>query len=291
MISSRNGASKKPHSTRLLLFLVPLLFSGCFSLYSIEDLAPIEPQPTLERSSIAHRGSLHRELPENSIPAISQTFRSGVQFAEVDVRQSTEGDLFLFHDGSIQTNNSFAPLSLKGRKVQELSRSERAQVWLNQPKTVSIPLLRDALALLKDTPGTLQIDLKGESDPLLDSVIHELRRTNTLSRVIIQLRSPLRIARIRVNEPRARIVARCIDGEQLTQAIDAKVEAVELERWITADAVKAAHDAGVRVILNIASTHLDTPDTWSYLRARGVDTIMSDRADLAQHVAASSPTQ
>jgi glycerophosphoryl diester phosphodiesterase len=274
--------TKKPLSTRLLPFLASLFFSGCFSYYSIEDLAPIAPQATLERSSIAHRGSLHREIPENSLPAITQTLRSGVQFAEVDVRQSTDGDLFLFHDGSIQTDNSFAPPELKGRKVQELSRTERAQVWLNQAKTISIPLLSDALKLLKDTPGTLQVDLKGESDPLLDSVIHELRRTNALSRVTIQLRSPLRIARIRENEPRARIVARCLDAAQLTQAIDAKVEAVELERWITADAIKAAHDAGVRVILNIASTHLDKPETWSYLRARGVDTIMSDHADMAR---------
>ncbi len=282
MATSLIEETKKPLSTRLLPFLASLFFSGCFSYYSIEDLAPIAPQATLERSSIAHRGSLHREIPENSLPAITQTLRSGVQFAEVDVRQSTDGDLFLFHDGSIQTDNSFAPPELKGRKVQELSRTERAQVWLNQAKTISIPLLSDALKLLKDTPGTLQVDLKGESDPLLDSVIHELRRTNALSRVTIQLRSPLRIARIRENEPRARIVARCLDAAQLTQAIDAKVEAVELERWITADAIKAAHDAGVRVILNIASTHLDKPETWSYLRARGVDTIMSDHADMAR---------
>ena len=282
MANSLIRETKKPHPTRLLPFLASLLLTGCFSYYSIEDLAPIAPQATLERSSIAHRGSLHQELPENSLPAISQTLRSGVQFAEVDVRQSTDGDLFLFHDGSIQRDNSFASSELVGRKIQELSRDERAQVYLDQAKTIAIPLLSDALKLLKDTPGTLQVDLKGESDPLLDSVIHELRRTNTLSRVTIQLRSPLRIARIRENEPRARIVARCLDAEQLTQAIDAKVEAVELERWITADAIKAAHDAGVRVILNIASTHLDTPETWSYLRARGVDTIMSDHADMAR---------
>ena len=282
MANSLIRETKKTHPTRLLPFLASLLLTGCFSYYSIEDLAPIAPQATLERSSIAHRGSLHQELPENSLPAISQTLRSGVQFAEVDVRQSTDGDLFLFHDGSIQRDNSFASSELVGRKIQELSRDERAQVYLDQAKTIAIPLLSDALKLLKDTPGTLQVDLKGESDPLLDSVIHELRRTNTLSRVTIQLRSPLRIARIRENEPRARIVARCLDAEQLTQAIDAKVEAVELERWITADAIKAAHDAGVRVILNIASTHLDTPETWSYLRARGVDTIMSDHADMAR---------
>ena len=82
MANSLIRETKKPHPTRLLPFLASLLLAGCFSYYSIEDLAPIAPQATLERSSIAHRGSLHQELPENSLPAIYQTLLSGVQFAE-----------------------------------------------------------------------------------------------------------------------------------------------------------------------------------------------------------------
>jgi glycerophosphoryl diester phosphodiesterase len=254
---------------------------GCWYNSNISDLAPVKEQPAIERTSIAHRGNLHKGYPDNSIPALTQTLSAGVSFAEVDVRRSSAGELFLFHDGSVQTHNSFAPPQLEKRKVQELTQGERAQVWLNSERSIAIPNLREALDLLKQFSGTLQLDLKGESDELLNATLEEVRKAGALSRVTIQLKDPGRFALIRKREPKARIVARCLDSEQLSKAIAAKVEAVELERWITEDAVRSAHAAGVRVIINIASSHFDEPKSWEYLRSRGVDTLMSDYADRA----------
>jgi glycerophosphoryl diester phosphodiesterase len=279
-IAPQKSTYRRPRAW-LLSLILPLVSAGCFSWYSIEDLAPLTPQPALERTSIAHRGSLHRGLPDNSIPALRETLRAGVPFAELDVRLSTEGDLFLFHDGSVQPENSYAPTSLVGRKIQELTRQERAQVWLDAAHTISIPTLHDALSVLKELPGTLQLDLKAESDALLDAVIQEIQRTQTSERVRIQLRDGLRIIRTRSAYPHLHVAARCVDSDQLSLALREKVEAVELERWITEDAVMSAHNARITVIVNIASTHLDEPHTWEYLRARGVDSIMSDHADLA----------
>ncbi len=270
-----------PSLVRLLLCLAPITFAGCFSWYSIEELAPLSPQPALERTSVAHRGSLHKGLPDNSIPAIKETLRAGVPFAEVDVRLSDQGDLFLFHDGSVQAENSFAPQELLGRKIQSLTREERARVWLDSNHTIPIPTLAEALATLKGSAGALQLDLKGESDPLLNAVINEVHQANAESRVRIQIRDRLRLIRTRSTDPRLRIVARCVDIDQLALSLKERVEAVELERWITDDAVRSAHEAKITVIVNISSTHLDEPKTWDYLRSRGVDTIMSDHADRA----------
>lgn len=257
---------------------------GCWYNSNISDIAPLQEQPAIELTSIAHRGNLHEEYPDNSIPALIQTFSAGVAFAEVDVRRSSDGELFLFHDGSVQRGNSFAPPHLAKRKIQELTHDERAQVWLNKDHSIAIPTLKEALHLLKTFKGTLQLDLKGESDELLYATLQEVRSVGALDRVTIQLKDPERIARVRKVEPKARIVARCLDSEQLSKAISAHVEAVELERWITEDAVRNAHAAGIRVILNIASSRFDEPTSWKYLRARGVDTLMSDYADSASRV-------
>jgi hypothetical protein len=66
--------------------------------------------------------------------------------------------------------------------------------------------------------------------------------------------------------------------EQLEKAIAAKVEFVELERWITGEAVEKCHAANISVVLNVAAPRYDKKETWDFFRARGVDSLMTDNA-------------
>lgn len=235
-------------------------------------------QPSLHRYAIAHRGSLHNGLPDNSIPALKDAIAKGALFLEVDVRRSTTGELFLFHDGSAQPTNSFAPSSLIGKPIQELSTEERAHVKLDRDGAITIPLLTDALNVLPQKGATLQLDLKAESDELLNAVVEILKHEKKLDRVVLQLRNPERIARLRKEEPTARISARCVTSAQLHQAVAEKVAFVELERWMTAEAIQTAHREGVAITFNVAGSPYDEAPIWSMLRARGVDSIMTDHA-------------
>jgi glycerophosphoryl diester phosphodiesterase len=206
-----------------------------------------------------------------------------VQFLEVDVRKGGDGTLFIFHDGSLQEGNFSSPLDLTGKRVQELTQAERERVRLDQGGVVHIPTLKEALDVVsQNKTTTLQIDLKGESDELLQSVIDLLKQEKKLSRAVIQLKSPERIARIRAAEPAARILARCKDMAQLDQAIAAQVEFIELERWITAEAIAKCHAANITVVLNVAAPQYDKRETWEFFRARGVDSVMTDHAVLAK---------
>ena len=245
------------------------------------DVGPLAAEKSLEALAVAHRGNLHRgTLPDNSIPALTEAINARVPLLEVDVRRSVDGDLFLFHDGSIQSQNSFAPRELVGRPVQGLSRGERALISLDSEHTIPIPNLSDALDLLQLSQGSsLQLDFKGESDELVFAALDLVTRRELLSRVVLQLRSTARIAAVRRLYPRARISARCKDSAQLSAALDLGVETVELERWISSEAIRSAHAKNTRVLINIAGTRLDEPSTWRYLRSRGVDVIMSDYAD------------
>lgn len=257
--------------------------AGCAPTLDLEDFENLPQQQPLHRYSIAHRGSIHRGYPDNSIPALQESISQGVTFLEVDVRKGSDGALFIFHDGSLKEGNFSSPKELTGRKVQELTAAERASVRLDSRDTVHIPTLKEALDVVSQSKSaTLQIDLKGESDELLQAVIDLLKQEGKLSRALIQLKSPERIQRVRVHHPRVRILARCKDASQLDQAIAARVEFVELERWMSADAVRKAHEANIGVVLNVAAPAYDKEKTWSFFRSKGVDSIMTDHAEMAQ---------
>jgi len=263
--------------------LVALIASGCFSTLDIKDFEHLPVQKPLYRYTIAHRGSLHEGLPDNSLPALKESISRGVQFLEVDVRRGRDGTLFLFHDGSLRESNSSLPKDLMGTKIQELSAEERARVRLDSAASIGIPTLKEALDLLdKTNTASLQLDLKGESDELLTAVIRELRREKKLARAVIQLKDPARIRKIRRAEPRARILARVRDTSQLELAIASDVECIELERWISADAIRKAHAAHIVVVFNVAAPPYDKEETWSFFRARGIDSIMTDYATRAR---------
>jgi glycerophosphoryl diester phosphodiesterase len=255
--------------------------SGCCPRVSMVDVGPLSAQRALVSMAVAHRGNLHRgALPDNSAPALLEAMNAGVPLLEVDVRRSREGELFLFHDGSIQSGNSYAPRDLVGRPAQGLSRRERERVFLDRGRAIPIPTLEDALRLVQASQGSsLQLDFKGESDELVFAALDLVVQRDMLSRVVVQLRSVERVQAVKQHYPGVRISARCRDSVQLKTALERGVEMVELERWVSSEAIRAAHATNTRVLLNIAGTRLDEPSTWRYLRSRGVDVIMSDYAD------------
>jgi len=246
------------------------------------DIPPLAAHPPLAHDVAAHRGSPVRyAFPDNSIAAIESASQSSIPFIEIDVRLSQQGDLFLFHDGSLKSSNSFSPARLHGLPIGSLSREQRSEVFLDRNRSLTIPTFEAALSAMQTGSGALQVDLKGESDQLALRVLEVAQSMGLMSRVLIQVRSPDRVAIIRKSFPEARILARCVSPEALQIAIAQRVEYVELERWISSEAISAAHRAGIKVLINLATSRLDESASWEYFRSRGVDSIMSDRA--AEH--------
>jgi len=259
-----------------------LFACGCVPTLDLSDFESVPLRKPIHRYAIAHRGSLHDGLPDNSVPALRESISKGVQFLEVDVRQGADGELFLFHDGSLQESNYWSPKELLGKRVQELSTGDRGKVRLDPAGLIGIPTLKEALMTLDTSErATLQIDMKGESDHLLDATVKILKQEGKLSRAVIQLKNPERIRRIRSQEPQLQILARVRDMEQLDQAVASRVAFVELERWITGEAVEKCHAANITVVLNVAAPRYDKKETWEFFRARGVDSIMTDHAVVA----------
>ena len=194
------------------------------------------------------------------------------------MRQAKDGELFLFHDGSLSTGNSFAPEDALGAPISSLPSELRSTVKLDKLGQVGIPKLSQALDLISEFPSSsLQLDLKAESDNLTLAVLSLITSRNLLNRTLIQIRSVERANLVLSRWPKARILIRCKDEAALESALKLPIEAVELERWITSRAVQEAHTKNILVALNLATSSFDTPEMWSYLKSRGVDMMMTDR--------------
>jgi glycerophosphoryl diester phosphodiesterase len=111
-----------------------------------------------DRVMVAAHRSAHTNYPENSLAAIKEAIRQGIDIAELDVRQTKDSVLVLMHDRTITRTT--------GQKgdVSSYTYKELQQFPLlhnGQPTTERIPTFKEALLLAK---GHIMIDVDFKAD-------------------------------------------------------------------------------------------------------------------------------
>ena len=93
---------------------------------------------------ISHRGA-NRIAPENSIPAIDEAGKMGYWGVELDVCSSSDGTLYLLHDGTLDRTTSGKGLITKQKSAQidklRITRGSNISLYHN----LRIPRFEDAL--------------------------------------------------------------------------------------------------------------------------------------------------
>ncbi|MGC4035987.1 MAG: glycerophosphodiester phosphodiesterase family protein [Chitinophagaceae bacterium] len=119
----------------------------------------------------AHRAA-HTLFPENSLAAMQQAIKNGIDIIETDVRETKDGILVIMHDGTIdRTTNG------KG-KVEEMTYAELQQFSLlfnGQPTQEKIPTLEEAFKLVKGKI-MLDIDYKADGERALKSTVALIKK-------------------------------------------------------------------------------------------------------------------
>lgn len=109
---------------------------------------------------VASHRAVHHELPENSLPAVREAIRLGVDIIEIDVKVSKDGVPFLMHDGKVDrtTTGKGDPEEMTFAQLQELR-------LIAHGKTTDekIPTLEEVLKLAK---GNILVDLDLKTDRL-----------------------------------------------------------------------------------------------------------------------------
>lgn len=137
---------------------------------------------------IAHRGDW-RNAPENSLEAIKLCVDKGVDIVEVDVSETKDGELVVFHDKKLDRTTS-GKGRLKSTTLKEL-KTLVLRDGLGRKTRHKIPTLKEVLWYAK---GKILLDLDIKTNVSFEKVAKLLKETNTAQQVIIRSYRPLKEA-------------------------------------------------------------------------------------------------
>lgn len=127
----------------------------------------------------AHRGDW-RNFPENSLAAIDNAIKMGVDIVELDVQRTQDGVLILMHDPSLDRTTTG-----KG-KISEVTMDSIAKLNLKNGCAIrtihKVPTLEEALIHAK---GKIMINLD-KADRFFDEVYALLKKTGTTNQIIMK---------------------------------------------------------------------------------------------------------
>lgn len=157
-------------SRTLLLFIVLITFQlGC------KTPVTVHPYSEGEILVAAHR-AFHKNAPENSLEAIRQSIKNGVDIVEIDVRRTADDSLVLLHDGMIDR------MTMATGEIESLYWNDIKDLTLlhnGQPTNETIPLFRDALKLGKGKI-LFDLDLKTEKIDKIMTVVEQESAANSV---------------------------------------------------------------------------------------------------------------
>lgn len=125
---------------------------------------------------VASHRAVHHQHPENSLAAIREGIRLGIDIVEIDVKVSKDGIPMLMHDGKIdRTTNGKGDLEEQNfEALRKLNLVVKGSVTSEK-----IPTLEEALVLAK---GKILVDLDLKTSSI-DEVMEVVKKTGSLSNV------------------------------------------------------------------------------------------------------------
>ncbi len=146
----------KSYPSILLLFLGVACFGQETKLDSL--LSDFYNRP--EHILVAAHRAAHQDYPENSLAAINESIRLGVDIIETDLRQSKDGKFVLMHDGTVDRTTDGSG------KVEDLTFAELRDLHLMHNGKITDERIPTFEELLKATKGQVLIDVDFKIDGL-----------------------------------------------------------------------------------------------------------------------------
>ncbi len=217
----------------------------------------------------AHRGS-SRYAPENTLAAINAAARSGLDFAEIDIRTTTDNRHVLLHDNTVNrtTNGTGSVHEMTFAQTQKLS----AGTWFGKPYTAAkIPTLEAGLAALKDKMRAY-LDAKDIAPEVLVAAIQKSRLTDR--HVVFQ--SVEYCARLHTLDPTVRTLPPLHRLDELNNIVQGKPYGVDAS-WsiLSQEMIAACHQKGIKVFSDALGLN-ETVDQYRQAIQWGIDCIQTD---------------
>lgn len=152
--------------------------------------------PYLKTAIMGHRGSgvstHEKPFAENTLPSFAAALDAGAEYVETDIQLSADGKVVLHHDFTLDDTTNLTGCVAQ-KTAAELQAAD-ATKGSGSPQPVGIPLLSDALALVREKGGKINIEAKVNTDPktcpptdiqaLAQAAVAEVRAAGMEDRVV-----------------------------------------------------------------------------------------------------------
>lgn len=164
----------------IVMLLLIIAYTGCIAQNKAEEIrSKLFDKNLKEVIVVAHRGDW-RYAPENSLPAIDNAIKMGVDIVELDIQRTKDGHLILMHDATLDRTTTG-----KG-KVSEWTLDSIRTLKLRNGCAIRtkeiVPTLEEALLHIK---GRILVNLD-KADRYFDEVYALMQKTGTTKQIIMK---------------------------------------------------------------------------------------------------------
>lgn len=223
----------------------------------------------------AHRGD-NSSAPENTLPAFQAAVETGADWIELDVTQTRDGVLVVFHDTDLMRFTG-RPDQIWDLNYQELKQIDIAGHWGPFYKNTRIPSLEEVMDYCKDKIR-LNIEVKvneHQSQDFVPSLVRLIQAKEMTGECMITSFDYGCLQQVRLLEPALKtgyISSKPIEKPEAYEDADNFVLSIDL---IDADTVNRIHALGKDVIAWTVN------DAYSVKRCRnaGADNLITDKPE------------
>lgn len=148
----------------------------------------------------AHRGS-SQEAPENSISALKQSISDGADYMELDVRLTSDGEVVVFHDGSLKRMTGISN-SIENMTFNEVREVNLGRYCSDKYDGEKIPTLKEMLRGARNKIK-LNIELKtvNKDETLPLKVVELIKEFNMEDQIVVQSQDYDSLQVVKDNDP------------------------------------------------------------------------------------------
>lgn len=250
----------------LCLAAAPGFAQSEFSFYE-----PVQPARRVQ--VMAHRG-MQMLAPENSVSAVLACVDDFVEWAEIDVRLTKDGQHVVIHDASVEavTDGSGRVAELT---LEELKRLDAGGWFAPRFRGLKLSSLAEMLAAAKGKVN-LYLDCK-QVDPAL--LVRDIRAGAMESQVVVYA-SPDVLSAIRKSgghkiATMTKFRPKMNEIEAFIKAVDPAAVEIDADE-VTGQICQAFHGRGIKVQAKVLGQKWDNIEIWTRMIDAGVDWLQTD---------------
>ncbi len=152
-----------------------------------------------------HRGA-RRAAPENTLPAFQIALDMGVDGLELDVQLSSDGQLVVIHDFTLERTTNGSGL-VSDLSAAELAALDAGSYLSADYADAGVPTLQEVLDLVGDS-CRVNVEIKSvdpEGGPAVEPLAELIRARGLYDQVIVSSFNPISLIKMRWADPRVRL--------------------------------------------------------------------------------------